>query len=286
MKRVIFATLLALAAAGLASAQSVPALINYQGKLTDASGVALPTGDYALTLRVYSAPTEGTLVWGPQVFDGGMAVGHGAVVPVVQGHFNVMLGPVDVDGDSILTAFSAATRYLEVTVGAGSPILPRQQIVSAPFAVNAHNASNVTGTANVFPSSGNVGIGDTTPSAPLEVAGNVVVSNGAAIGGTTSVATLNVSGAATMSSNLAVSGQLTAGNGVVMNAQKYCVGITGYNWVAPIVVPNTWTRANCSAWAVPAHAESVWRVGCLWSNGTWSESGDNGSPLPSPNCGW
>ncbi len=166
MKKTAIAIVLTLAAAGLASAQAVPALINYQGKLTDASGIALPTGDYTLTLKVYDSPTNGVLVWGPQVFDGSVAIGHGAVVPVVQGHFNVMLGPVDVDGDSILTAFSGATRYLEVTVGAGSPILPRQQILSAPYAVTA---ANVRGANNVFPSSGNVGIGTTSPIKPLAV---------------------------------------------------------------------------------------------------------------------
>ncbi len=142
MKRVAFATLLALAAAGLASAQAVPGLINYQGRLTGAGGAAI-TGTHDLTFNVFAAPCAtspcgdaGTPVWGPQTL---------AAVQLTQdGYFNVILGPVDASGgDSILTAFGTSSRYLEILVDGGGPILPRQQVLSAPFAARALNAGHV-----------------------------------------------------------------------------------------------------------------------------------------------
>ena len=62
-------------------AQSVPALINYQGQLTQAGGKPLPTADYALTFSIYDAATSGNAIWGPQVFDGQAGQGHGSEDP-------------------------------------------------------------------------------------------------------------------------------------------------------------------------------------------------------------
>ena len=75
-----------LAVTTLAIAQSVPPLVNYQGRLSNPDGSPLPTADYTLTFNLYDAATNGTLVWGPQVFDGTAAQGHGAKIPVVQGY--------------------------------------------------------------------------------------------------------------------------------------------------------------------------------------------------------
>ena len=41
---------------------AIPRLINYQGKLTDTSGVPL-TGSYAITFRIYDALSAGNLLW-------------------------------------------------------------------------------------------------------------------------------------------------------------------------------------------------------------------------------
>ncbi len=137
-----FAICLVLSSASL-HAQTVPPLINYQGRLSDPDGSPLPTADYALTFKIFDAPTNGTLVWGPQIFDGTTGLsGHGSKIPVVQGYFNVMLGPVDVFTNSLLTAFSGSNRFVEITVGTNNPILPRQQILAAPFAFQAANAAN------------------------------------------------------------------------------------------------------------------------------------------------
>jgi len=42
MKRVVTMIILMLAVAGVAAAQAVPALVNYQGRLTDAAGWVPP----------------------------------------------------------------------------------------------------------------------------------------------------------------------------------------------------------------------------------------------------
>ena len=142
MNNRILCMALALASLAIGRAQTVPALVNYQGKLTNAQGDPLPTGDYTLSFSVYDgADGAATKVWGPQIFDGRRAQGHGPLIPVVQGFFNVLLGPSDNSGASLAQAFSAPSRYVEISVNSAPPILPRLQIVSAPFALRAESAN-------------------------------------------------------------------------------------------------------------------------------------------------
>lgn len=121
--------------------QSVPQLINYQGRLANPDGSPFPTSDYELKFSIYDAPTNGTLIWGPQTFDGGAGQGRGLRIPVMQGFFSVMLGPMDTNGRPLLDAFSSSNRFVEVTVSDRPPILPRQQILSTPYAIQAANGS-------------------------------------------------------------------------------------------------------------------------------------------------
>ncbi|MGO8929798.1 MAG: hypothetical protein ACLQU3_23270 [Limisphaerales bacterium] len=117
-------------------AQNVPALINYQGQLVDGTGTPLPNGNYELTFRIYSADPGGSLLWGPQVLPS---------VALVGGRFNVVLGPTDAGGQAVTAAFSNAVAYLEIQVGANSPISPRQQVLSAPYALQAENSEFLAG---------------------------------------------------------------------------------------------------------------------------------------------
>jgi hypothetical protein len=135
IKVIVFLSLSALSVSSIA--QSVPELINYQGRLTDTDG-PIPDDTYKLEFNIYDAATTGNKVWGPQVFK---------AVPVVNGLFNVILGEQETDQDGvqltdgahILTAFSSSKRYLGIKVNSGSEITPRQQILSAPYALKARN---------------------------------------------------------------------------------------------------------------------------------------------------
>jgi microcystin-dependent protein len=163
---------------GQAPAQSVPALINYQGQLTDANGTDLATADYILTFRIYGSETGTDLIWGPQMFDGVGGQGHGAKVPVVHGFFNVLLGQWDTAGRSLATAFDGTDRYVEVQLGGNAAIKPRQRILTAPFAFEANSPEKLvvpggsSTTAVAVDSGGNIGIGTSAPNKELVVARN------------------------------------------------------------------------------------------------------------------
>lgn len=141
MKRIVLTvTILILSnVSAWAEISGVPQLINYQGKLTDANGDPLPTAEYTLEFNIYDNSTTKTCVWGPQIFDGASEAGHGAKVPVVHGYFNVILGPVDTGDRSIMNAFSGPNRYLGIRLNGSQEIQPRQQILSAPYAITAGN---------------------------------------------------------------------------------------------------------------------------------------------------
>lgn len=160
--------------AGLVQAGTVPELVNYQGRLTDESGTPLATADYALRFEVWSDPVAGTRVWGPLCFDldtGGTPTdGHKFKVPVVQGYFNVVLdkdtgyddcaGTTSEDPPAPVTdAFSEDSRYVEIAVwndgtSAWESILPRQQVLSAPYAVSAERARNGVPPGTIVPYAG------------------------------------------------------------------------------------------------------------------------------------
>lgn len=125
-----------LAAVGWAA----PSYVNYQGLLNGADGQPLPTSNYAMEFNIYDQAQLGTRVWGPFIFDGAVAIGHGALVPVVNGRFNVVIGPQDTNGVAIGTAFAGTNRFMEISVAGGPPILPRQQFLSTAYAFEAINA--------------------------------------------------------------------------------------------------------------------------------------------------
>lgn len=130
-------------------AQSVPQLINYQGQLLDASGTPMPTGDYTVEVRLFPVQSGGGAIWGPQVFSGQSGIGYGPKVSAVNGRFNLILGPQDIDTNDLASVFAAnSSVYLELKVGTANPISPRQQVLSAPFALSAANAVNAANAAN------------------------------------------------------------------------------------------------------------------------------------------
>lgn len=143
-----FLWLLAIANCGcLILGQSVPSGISFQGRLTGSSSQPITPGSYQLQFRIWNSATNATsgLVWSQQ-----------QTVPVgSNGVFNVILGAPGgspVPGDAPLAndlslAFTDSSRFIGVTissfngVAASNPteIVPRQQVLSSPFAVTAAN---------------------------------------------------------------------------------------------------------------------------------------------------
>ncbi|HDG68198.1 MAG TPA: hypothetical protein ENG11_03525, partial [candidate division Zixibacteria bacterium] len=106
----------------------VPSTINYQGKLTDASGVAL-NGYYNMEFRIYDAASGGTLLWSES---------HPSV-SVQKGLFNVLLGetnPIDLPFDG--------QYYLEIQVGS-DVLTPRIPLSAVAYAFRANIADSVAG---------------------------------------------------------------------------------------------------------------------------------------------
>src|ERR1051325_6541390 len=125
--------------AGIAFTQTVPSLMNYQGRLANQLGAPLPTGNYAIQFRLWDSTTNGTgLIWGQQQ----------NVSVQGNGIFNVILGAPGgtlIPGATITDlalAFGSSSRFLGMTliasngvlISGATEILPRQQILTVPYA--------------------------------------------------------------------------------------------------------------------------------------------------------
>lgn len=163
----------------------VPGFISYQGRVLNSTGalVGSPTPvNRTVIFRVWDHPSNtltGNLIYSEQ-----------QTVTIAEGEFSVLVGQgVATTGSQfgysetakkladIATAFGGSTRYLGVTVDDGTAavdneITPRQQIVSSAFSFRAKFAETLgtsTSTALTTVDSGNVGVGNTNPTARFTV---------------------------------------------------------------------------------------------------------------------
>jgi hypothetical protein len=118
--------------------------INYQGKLSDASGNPVPDGSYDMVFRIYDASSGGNLLW-----TGTYTAGNGNAVAVADGLFSVLLGSGT--GNALSLDFDSSAYYLGVTVGTDSEMTPRKRLASVSQAFNAKNLKsngyiNIAGT--------------------------------------------------------------------------------------------------------------------------------------------
>lgn len=122
-----------------APAGAVPPGFNIQGRLTDANGVNRE-GNYSIKFTLYDAPTGGAALWTRTY----------TALTVRNGNFQTVLG--DTAGQPMLTDVFATgdTRHLEIQVLSGpgvsspeQPLVPRQQLVSVPYAMKAAVADSV-----------------------------------------------------------------------------------------------------------------------------------------------
>ena len=175
--------------------------INYQGKLTDDSGIAVADGTYQIEFNLYTASSGGSSIW-TETRSGANEV------QVTSGLFSVLLGEVtsldDVDFNQTL--------YLGVTIEADAEMTPRKKLGAVPAAFEAQSLGGATSTQylrsdeadtlevtsastafsviqhgagdilNIFDGSnevftitdgGSVGIGNVSPSEKLNVQGEV-----------------------------------------------------------------------------------------------------------------
>jgi len=138
---------------GSAFAQELPRLINYQGKLTDPTGVAID-GTANIVFRIYNAGTGGSLLWTET---------H-SLTPVNNGLFDVILGettPMTIDFNE--------QYWIELTVD-GETLAPREQLSAVPYAHRSAYADTA-----IIIGSGAVQTtarldGDGTASDPLDIA--------------------------------------------------------------------------------------------------------------------
>jgi hypothetical protein len=129
MKTKLICPLLVLAAvslvvANLAHASSVPQLINYQGRLTNAAGQPL-TGPVTMVFALFESATPGPEppLWSETQNS----------VQVNQGIYNILLGSVNPLPASV---FKTQPVFLEISVN-GQILSPRTQITSVAYAQNA-----------------------------------------------------------------------------------------------------------------------------------------------------
>lgn len=132
MAVVLCTAVLAVALVGAALAEPTPPdaavanKINYQGRLTNPSGLPLD-GTYPMRFQVYDDAAVGTLLWDSGVFN----------VAVDNGLFNAVLSvdAADFDGQAL---------WLRLYVN-GEWLTPRQELVPVPYALSLRPGAQVSG---------------------------------------------------------------------------------------------------------------------------------------------
>ena len=101
----------------------VPRLVNYQGKITDDSGVAL-NGDFDITFKIYDGETSVSPIWTEP---------HTGVsdITITKGLFDVQLGSI-----TTLSLPFDEEYWLELTVE-GEPLTPREKLSAVGYAYRA-----------------------------------------------------------------------------------------------------------------------------------------------------
>jgi len=116
-----------------------PNLMNYQGQLTNPSGVAVANGAYSIAFNIYSQASAGSSLWSET-----------QVVTATAGLFNVVLGSVN-PLSNLPIADYGTDLWIGITVASDPEMTPRQQLLPSAYAKNAQNSQEleglVTGTA-------------------------------------------------------------------------------------------------------------------------------------------
>ncbi|PIZ85709.1 hypothetical protein COX94_02160, partial [Candidatus Nomurabacteria bacterium CG_4_10_14_0_2_um_filter_33_9] len=122
------------------SSAAINKQINYQGKLTNSSGVAVTNGTYNMEFKLYTIDTGGVAIWTETRIDANK-------VQVTSGLFSVLLGEVT----ALTSVDFNQTLYLGVNIGGtGTPgwdgeMTPRKKLGAVPTAILSESAINIIG---------------------------------------------------------------------------------------------------------------------------------------------
>ncbi|MFC1802230.1 hypothetical protein ACFLY7_02200, partial [Patescibacteria group bacterium] len=113
--------------------------INYQGKLTNSSDVAVANGTYHMKFQIYDAETGGTLL-----LEENRSTSTGNRVSVTDGLFSILIG----SSTSLTSLDFNQTLYLETRVGGTASsswetLTPRKKLGAVPAAFEAENANTL-----------------------------------------------------------------------------------------------------------------------------------------------
>lgn len=129
---VLLVTVPSLAAPRGAPEATSTSTISYQGRLADDQGNPL-TGFYSMEFRIYDDPVVGSPLW-EEFWTGGNSVS------VNDGLFNVMLGSISAGLPDAIQGHDEL--YLGITVGNDTEMVPRVQLGSVPFSIQAMTVPN------------------------------------------------------------------------------------------------------------------------------------------------
>ena len=123
--------------------------LSVQGVLRTAEGTAVENGEYDVVFKIYNQEYGGAPLWEEEI----------AGVQVKGGIYSVVLG----SGTTPLDVPFNEPYFLGVSVEGGIELTPRARLTSSPYALS------LIGDDNIFPNSGNVGVGSASPQNKLTV---------------------------------------------------------------------------------------------------------------------